>query len=113
MCGRFTQACTWAEVHHLLSVIGPAHWARATTSPPRCKLTLLGLARAGVSLSPYLPSPFNARGETVPDNPARSADRITAFRFGRWRKDAALIEMAQAAYAREMELQLSQHSLTG
>lgn len=85
MCGRFTQAYTWAEVHAFLSVIGPPQNLR-----PRYNIaptTTIDVAREGAGgreLVPMrwglipawwkkplkeLPSTFNARAETVAEKP--------------------------------------------
>ncbi|WBJ99919.1 SOS response-associated peptidase [Methylocystis parvus] len=106
MCGRFTQAYTWSEVHAFLSVIGPAQNLR-----PRCNIaptTMIDVIRpvaAGRELVPMrwglvpswwkkplneLPSTFNARAETVAEKPMfRSAFKwrrciIPASGFYEW-----------------------------
>ena len=81
MCGRFTQAYSWAEVHAFLDLAGPARNRR-----PRYNIaptTMIDVARRGIrgrefvpmrwGLVPSwwkrplkeLPSTFNARAETV------------------------------------------------
>ena len=85
MCGRFTQAYTWAEVHAFLDLVGPARNLR-----PRYNIaptTTIDVARLGVGgreLVPMrwglvpswwkkplneLPSTFNARAESVAEKP--------------------------------------------
>ena len=86
MCGRFTQAYTWAEVHAFLSVVGAPQNLRPRYSiAPTDPVDVLRLDRQGRrelvamrwGLVPYwwkkslkeAPSSFNARAETVADKP--------------------------------------------
>lgn len=86
MCGRFTQAYTWAEVHAFLSVIGapqnlqPRYNVAPTTSVDVVRLDAEGrreLVSMRWGLIPYwwkktareVPATFNARAETVVDKP--------------------------------------------
>jgi putative SOS response-associated peptidase YedK len=85
MCGRFTQAYTWQQVHEFLSVIGPPQNLRpryniAPTTQidvlcPDASGRRLWSMRWGLAPSWWkkplseLPSTFNARAETVADKP--------------------------------------------
>jgi putative SOS response-associated peptidase YedK len=106
MCGRFTQAYTWAEVERFLSVIGPARNLRPRYNiAPTTQMDVLRRSHAGRELVPMrwglipswwkkplneLPSTFNARAETVAEKPMfRSAFKsrrcvIPASGFYEW-----------------------------
>ncbi|WP_442753848.1 SOS response-associated peptidase [Methylocystis sp. JAN1] len=106
MCGRFTQAYTWAEVYAFLSVIGPARNLRARYNiAPTTQIDVLRIGDAGRELVPVrwglvplwwkkplkeLPATFNARAETVAEKPMfRSAFKsrrciIPASGFYEW-----------------------------
>lgn len=106
MCGRFTQAYTWAEVERFLSVIGPARNLRPRYNiAPTTQIDVLRLSDAGRQLVPMrwglvpsrwkkplneLPFTFNARAETVAEKPMfRSAFKsrrciIPASGFYEW-----------------------------
>jgi putative SOS response-associated peptidase YedK len=106
MCGRFTQAYTWAEVHAFLSVIGPARNLRPRYNiAPTTMVDVVRPNAAGRELVPMrwglvpswwkkplneLPSTFNARAETVAEKPMfRSAFKsrrciIPASGFYEW-----------------------------
>jgi putative SOS response-associated peptidase YedK len=106
MCGRFTQAYTWAEVHDFLSVIGPPRNLRPRYNiAPTTQIDVLRLGESGRELVPMrwslvpswwkkplkeLPATFNARAETVAEKPMfRSAFKarrciIPASGFYEW-----------------------------
>jgi putative SOS response-associated peptidase YedK len=110
MCGRFTQAYTWAEVERFLSVIGSARNLRPRYNiAPTTLIEVLRLGDAGRQLVPMrwglipswwkkslneLPSTFNARAETVAEEPMfRSAFKsrrcvIPASGFDEWTGEA-------------------------
>jgi putative SOS response-associated peptidase YedK len=110
MCGRFTQAYTWAEVERFLSVIGSARNLRPRYNiAPTTLIEVLRLGDAGRQLVPMrwglipswwkkslneLPSTFNARAETVAEEPMfRSAFKsrrcvIPASGFYEWTGEA-------------------------
>jgi putative SOS response-associated peptidase YedK len=85
MCGRFTQAYTWAEINAFLSVIGPARNLRPRYNiAPTTQIDVLWHSEAGYELVPMrwglvpswwkkslseLPSTFNARVETIAEKP--------------------------------------------
>lgn len=106
MCGRFTQAYTWAEVERFLSVIGPARNLRPRYNiSPTTQIDVLREGATGRELVPMrwglvpswwkkplneLPSTFNARAETLAETPMfRSAFKarrciIPASGFYEW-----------------------------
>jgi putative SOS response-associated peptidase YedK len=106
MCGRFTQAYTWAEINAFLSVIGPARNLRPRYNiAPTTQIDVLRSSDEGHELVPMrwglvpawwkkslseLPSTFNARVETVGEKPMfRSAFKgrcciIPASGFYEW-----------------------------
>ncbi len=106
MCGRFTQAYTWAEINAFLSVIGPARNQRPRYNiAPTTQIDVLRSSGEGLQLIPMrwglvpsgwkkslseLPSTFNARAETVAEKPMfRSAFKarrciIPASGFYEW-----------------------------
>lgn len=106
MCGRFTQAYTWAEINAFLSVIGPARNLRPRYNiAPTTQIDVLRHSEVGYELVPMrwglipswwkkslgeLPSTFNARAETVAEKPMfRSAFKarrciIPASGFYEW-----------------------------
>jgi putative SOS response-associated peptidase YedK len=81
MCGRFTQAYTWSEVHALLDVIGPARNLRPRYNiAPTESIEVVRQGDGGRELLPMrwglvprwwkkpldeLPSTFNARAESI------------------------------------------------
>jgi putative SOS response-associated peptidase YedK len=85
VCGRFTQAYTWAEIDVFLSVIGPARNLRPRYNiAPTTQIDVLRSSEQGRQLVPMiwglvpswrkkplneLPSTFNARAETVAEKP--------------------------------------------
>jgi putative SOS response-associated peptidase YedK len=85
MCGRFTQAYTWAEVHAFLDVIGPPRNLRPRYNiAPTTQIDVLRPRKEGRELVSMrwglvpvwwkkplneLPSTFNARAETVAEKP--------------------------------------------
>ncbi len=85
MCGRFTQAYTWAEVVALLSILGPAPNLRPRYNiAPTTSIDVLRVGANGRERVPMrwglipgwwkkalsdLPATFNARAETVADKP--------------------------------------------
>lgn len=85
MCGRFTQAYTWAEVERFLSIFGPARNLRPRYNiAPTTPIDVLRLGEAGRELVSMrwglipswwkkplneLPSTFNARAETLAEKP--------------------------------------------
>jgi putative SOS response-associated peptidase YedK len=106
MCGRFTQAYTWAEVERFLSIIGPARNLRPRYNiSPTTRIDVLRFSESGREFGPMrwglvpswwkkplneLPSTFNARAETVAEKPMfRSAFKarrciIPASGFYEW-----------------------------
>jgi putative SOS response-associated peptidase YedK len=106
MCGRFTQAYTWAEVHAFLNVFGPARNLRPRYNiAPTTQIDVLRPGKEGRELVSMrwglvpvwwkkplneLPSTFNARAETVAEKPMfRSAFKsrrciIPASGFYEW-----------------------------
>ncbi len=85
MCGRFTQAYTWAEIDAFLSLTGPARNLRPRYNiSPTTQIDVFRLSEGGRELVPMrwglipgswrkpladLPSTFNARAETVAEKP--------------------------------------------
>ncbi len=110
MCGRFTQAYAWQEVHDFLNVFGPPQNLRpryniAPTTDIDVVVPYEGvrmLTRMRWGLCPgwwkktlsELPATFNARAETVAEKPMfRSAFRrsrcvVPASGFYEWRPEA-------------------------
>ena len=106
MCGRFTQAYTWAEVHAFLELLGPARNLRPRYNiAPTTTIDVARLGEGGRELIPMrwglipswwkkplneLPSTFNARAESVAEKPMfRSAFKsrrciIPASGFYEW-----------------------------
>jgi putative SOS response-associated peptidase YedK len=106
MCGRFTQAYSWAEVERFLSIIGPARNLRPRYNiAPTTQINVLRLGEAGREFVPMrwglvpswwkkplseLPATFNSRAETVTERPMfRSAFKsrrciIPASGFYEW-----------------------------
>ncbi len=106
MCGRFTQAYTWQEVHAFLGVIGPARNLRPRYNvSPTTQIEIVRGGGEGRTLAPVrwglvpgwwkkplkeLPATFNARAETVAEKPMfRSAYKarrciIPASGFYEW-----------------------------
>ncbi len=121
MCGRFTQAYSWSEVHAFLDLIGPARNLRPRYNiAPTTTIDVVRSGEGGRELVPMrwglvpswwkkplneLPSTFNARAETVAEKPMfRSAFKsrrciIPASGFYEWTgpkgdKNAALFFVA-------------------
>src|SRR5512136_1995477 len=85
MCGRFTQAYTWEEVHAFLDLLGPARNLRPRYNiAPTTTIDVTRRTDGGRELVPMrwglvpswwkkplneLPSTFNARAETVAEKP--------------------------------------------
>ena len=85
MCGRFTQAYSWSEVHEFLSVIGTARNLRPRYNiAPTTAIDVVRHAEGDRELVPMrwglvpawwskmlkdLPATFNARAETVSEKP--------------------------------------------
>jgi putative SOS response-associated peptidase YedK len=106
MCGRFTQAYTWAEVYAFLSLTGPARNLRPRYNiAPTTTIDVARSGQGGCELVPMrwglvpswwkkplkeLPSTFNARAESVAEKPMfRSAFKarrciIPASGFYEW-----------------------------
>ncbi len=110
MCGRFTQAYTWQEVHDFLNILGPAQNLRPryNIAPTTDIDVVVGhegarlLTRMRWGLCPgwwkktlgELPATFNARAETIAEKPMfRSAFRrsrcvVPASGFYEWRPES-------------------------
>jgi hypothetical protein len=90
MCGRFTQKCTWEELHRLYRLTQPAHNLRPRYDIcPTDRVDVIVPHDGALAVVPMrwqlippwwkkplkeLPATFNARAETVADKPGNGDD---------------------------------------